>query len=113
MADNDVLLVAEDLPPGQFGMFVTSQTQGFTPGLGGGPGTLCLGGALGRFTGSLSASTSGGELQYAIDLGAVPQGAAAVAVVPGDTWSFQAWYRDVVAGSPSSNLTDGLQVTFQ
>ena len=113
VADNDVLLVAEDLPPGQFGMFVTSQTQGFTPGLGGGPGTLCLGGALGRFTGSLSASTSGGELQYAIDLGAVPQGAAAVAVVPGDTWSFQAWYRDVVAGSPSSNLTDGLQVTFQ
>ena len=35
-----------------------------------------------------------------------------VAVQPGETWSFQAWYRDTVGGSATSNFSDGLEITF-
>ena len=37
---------------------------------------------------------------------------ANIAVMPGDTWNFVAWYRDVNP-SNTSNFTDGLSVTFQ
>ena len=50
-AANNFTLMAADLPNNQFGIFVTSMTQGFVPGAGGtSNGNLCLGGALGRFT---------------------------------------------------------------
>jgi hypothetical protein len=34
-------------------------------------------------------------------------------VVPGETWYFQAWHRDLVGGTATTNFTDGLEVTFQ
>ena len=33
-------------------------------------------------------------------------------VLPGDTWNFQAWFRDMNPG-PTSNFTDGVAVTFR
>jgi hypothetical protein len=30
----------------------------------------------------------------------------------GDTWHFQAWFRDTAAAAGSSNFTNGLSVTF-
>ena len=36
-----------------------------------------------------------------------------VAVMPGDTWNFQAWHRDFVGGSVTSNFSDGLSVDFR
>ena len=35
------------------------------------------------------------------------------AVSAGETWSFQAWYRDAVAGTATSNFTDGYEIMFQ
>ena len=35
-----------------------------------------------------------------------------VAVVPGQTWFFQAWHRDTVAGQSTSNFTDAVEMTF-
>ena len=29
-----------------------------------------------------------------------------------ETWTFQAWFRDFVDGSATSNTTDGLRDTF-
>ena len=51
----------------------------------------------------------GGELWHALDLGAVPAGAGTVAMQPGLTWHFQAWYRD----GGTSNFSDGLEVAFE
>ncbi len=45
-----------------------------------------------------------------LDLTSVPTPTAFVAVQPGDTWNFQAWYRD--AGG-TNNFTDAVAVTFQ
>jgi hypothetical protein len=35
-----------------------------------------------------------------------------VAVLPGDTWSFQAWHRDVNPNT-TSNFSDTISVTFE
>ncbi len=45
-----------------------------------------------------------------MDLTAVPQPTGNVAVQPGDTWNFQAWYRDI---GNTNNFTDAVSVLFQ
>ncbi len=105
--DNDVTLTADQLPV-NFGYFLNSQTQGFfnPPGSN---GFICLGGAVGRYNQSQNIIVGPtGSIQ--IDLTAVPQPAGLVAVVPGETWNFQAWYRDV---GNTNNFTDAVSVLFQ
>ena len=113
-ADNDVTLTASSLPANQFGIFVTSMTQAFVPGAGGtSNGDLCLGGSLGRYSaaGQILSSGGNGEFSLALDLTQTPQGAGFVTVMSGETWNFQAWYRDGVG--VGSNFTDGLEISFQ
>ena len=114
VANDNLTLVASDLPNGQFGIFVTSRTQGFSPGTNGtSNGNLCLGGAIGRFVGmnQIVFTGSNGEFSLRVPLTMVPQGGGFVAVMPGDSWNFQAWHRDAIG--LGSNLTDGLQIMFQ
>ena len=110
MADNDVTLVASDVPTSQFGFFLASLNQGFVANPGGSDGNLCLGGQIGRFTapGQIVIADAMGQLTLPIDLNAIPTPTGSTAVAPGDNYNFQAWYRDGAA----SNLTDGYTVTF-
>ena len=48
-----------------------------------------------------------------IDNTALPTPGGLVAATAGQTWNFQAWYRDAVGGTATSNFTDGLAVTWQ
>ncbi|MEE2941699.1 MAG: hypothetical protein VX460_15030, partial [Planctomycetota bacterium] len=112
-ADNDVTLYVEDLPLNVFGLLVTSQTQGNTPNVGGGLGTLCISGQIGRFNANIGNSGSQGEFAIALDLNQIPEGGSFVSVVAGETWNFQAWYRDTVSGLPTSNLSDAVSILFQ
>jgi len=111
VAFNDVTLEATDLPAQTFGIFLVSQDEGFVPNLAGQDGNLCLDPAtLARYQGPgqiLQASASG-TIALPIDLNAIPQGTVPVAVMSGDSWSFQAWFRD----GQSSNLTNGVTVEF-
>jgi len=111
VASNDLTLHAAGMPPGQFGILLTSMTQGSSPL---GAGTLCLGGSIVRFQGpgQVLQASPGGEFSLQIDLTAIPAGTP-VAVAAGETWNFQAWFRDVdpVLGN-TANLTDGLEVPF-
>ena len=111
---NDVTLTASSLPQSSFGFFLTSQTQGFVVAPGGSLGNLCLGGSIGRYVGPGQVQNSGaaGAFSLAIDLANTPTPTGLVSIAPGETWSFQAWYRDSVLGFPASNLTDGLAITF-
>ncbi|MEM6571890.1 MAG: sialidase family protein [Planctomycetota bacterium] len=115
VADNDVLLRAVDLPTQSFGFFITSQTQGFVANPGGSAGNLCLGGAVGRYVGPGQIQNSGaaGEIELQLDLNQTPTPTGLVAVQVGETWSFQAWHRDAVMGSATSNFSDGSSITFQ
>ena len=110
---NDLVLEAADLPPNSFGFFLTSQSQGFVTSPGGSAGNLCLGGAVGRYVGQGQIQNSGGsgEISLVLDLTAMPTPTGFVPVQPGDTWNFQAWYRDANPG-PTSNFTDAVSVRF-
>jgi hypothetical protein len=109
--DQNFTLVASDMPNNQFGYFIVSATQGLLTNPGGSQGNLCLGGQMGRFVAGVANSGSAGQISYMINLNALPA-PINVAVLPGDTWNFVGWYRDLNPGT-TSNFTDGLSVTFQ
>ncbi len=106
-ADNDVTLTASDLPPSQFGYFITSQSQGyFMPPAS--QGFICLGSPIGRLN-QPGLVGQGPSFSIQLDLTSIPLNPPQ-AVQPGDTWNFQAWYRDV---GNTNNFTDGVSILFQ
>jgi hypothetical protein len=107
---NPLRLSATDVPPGQFGYFLLSQTQANTPGAGGSQGVLCLAGQIGRFNAQVQSSGAAGYLEIAVDTLLVPL-TPAVPILAGETFSFQCWYRDLNP-TPTSNFTDGVAVLF-
>ncbi len=112
VTDNDVTLQAVNLPLNQFGYFLTSQTQYFLATPAGSQGNLCIGGNLGRYNQANAVGFSGtiGEINHQINLTDMPTNPHQ-AVYAGQTWNFQAWFRDLNPGS-TSNFTDGLAITF-
>ncbi len=110
---NDCTLAAASLPPTQATLLLASRTSLFTPfAAGNSNGNLCIGGVLGRFLQQVTLSSAAGRADFTVDLTAIPLGTGAVAVLPGDTWYFQAWHRDT-QGPRGNNLTGSLCVTFQ
>lgn len=103
VSNNQLQLDAIQLPLNQFGYFVMSRTTANVPV---GSGRLCLGAPLYRFNTSILNSGTSGLMSFAPDLTALPQGQV---FLPGDTWSFQLWFRD----GASSNFTNGLGFTWQ
>lgn len=117
VTNNDLRLFALDLPIHQFGIFLASRGRTFVPGVGGASnGNLCVGGGMnqvGRFVGPGQILSSGpdGWFSLQLDLGAIPEGNVFVQVQPGETWHFQAWFRDPVG--LGSNFTNGTEIRFQ
>ena len=112
---NNLALRAEDLPAHSTGLFLASMTQGFTMNPGSSAGNLCVGGAVGRYSGPGQVMNSGptGVLSLVLDLSMTPTPTGTVSVSAGDTWNFQVWYRDSMAGVHTSNFTAGLEVQFK
>jgi hypothetical protein len=92
---------------------LASRSQGHLVGAGGSQGDLCVGGFIGRYSlpGQIKNSGATGSFSLVIDLAAMPQPAGSVAVQAGETWYFQAWYRDANPMS-TSNSTDGVRISF-
>ncbi|MEM8710956.1 MAG: hypothetical protein AAGG01_08395 [Planctomycetota bacterium] len=113
-AVNDVELVAYGLPNQAFGFFITSQTQGFAAQPGGSEGNLCLGGAIGRYVGpgEVQSSEAIASFSLVLDLNRTPTPNGLVSTHAGESWSFQAWYRDSIQGVATSNFTEGLTLVF-
>jgi len=115
-ANNNVTLTAASMPANQFGFFLTSQMQGLVMNPGGSNGNLCLGGTIGRYVGAgqIMNSGAGGTFSLGLNLTQTPAGAVFVAITAGQTWNFQAWFRDIgPMGQPQSNFTDGRSILFQ
>ncbi|MEM9798812.1 MAG: hypothetical protein AAGA20_00715 [Planctomycetota bacterium] len=112
IADNNLVLSAADLPSFTFGFFLNSRVGGFVANPGGSAGNLCLSGSIGRFAdpGMIMNSGPDGRIELAVDLTRLPTPLGFVAAAPGETWHFQAWYRDVSQGQPTSNFTGALRV---
>ena len=113
VAANNVTIMASDLPPSQFGIFVVSNMTGFIPAGTSSNGNICLGGVIGRYnqTGQILSTGATGEFSLPINLMTVPQGNGLAQVMPGEDWHFQAWHRSAVG--LGSNFSDGLTISFQ
>ncbi|MEZ6015019.1 MAG: hypothetical protein R3F49_07900 [Planctomycetota bacterium] len=107
-------LNAELLPLNTTGYFLASLSRGLATAPGGSQGNLCLGGAIGRFVGPGQVQSSGaaGRFSLVVDPASMPTPGGPVAAAAGETWSFQAWYRDANPG-PTSNFTDAVSVVLQ
>ena len=115
VSNNNVQLGAAQLPAFAFAFFITSQVSGFVMNPGGSSGNLCVSGSIGRYIGPGQAQQAGtaGTVSLGIDLTQVPQPLGFVSAAPGETWYFQAWYRDSGPDGATSNFTDGLELMFQ
>lgn len=104
-------LTASDLPSFSFGYFISSTTTGFSTNPSS-QGILCLGGTIGRFLDQVQSSGSAGVISIAVDTLSLPSVPTSVAILPGETWSFQLWFRDANPNI-TSNFTDRVTVTFE
>ncbi|MFT4646881.1 MAG: hypothetical protein ACI9X4_000085 [Glaciecola sp.] len=110
--DHQLVLVAQFMSQNQFGYFLVATQPGLLQNPGGSQGDLCLAGSLGRFNGPAQIRNSGlsGSFQLEVDLTSLPL-SPTQAVLAGETWQFQAWYRDQNPGT-TSNFTDALAISF-
>ncbi|MDP6940005.1 MAG: right-handed parallel beta-helix repeat-containing protein [Planctomycetota bacterium] len=109
LAFDTLRLESDNLPVGQFGFYLASPQQGFVPNLGGGQGNLCLGAPIVRLVGAPAGgvlnSGIGGQFRMRAHMLALP---SVDRPSPGETWHFQAWFRD---GS-SSNTSNAVRFMF-
>lgn len=110
LADADLALQASRLPPGAMCLFLCSLSQGSLSAPGGAFGTLCLGAPIRRFTapGQVGPAGPNGVRPLDLPLNAFPEGLGTRPVLLGESWFFQAWYRDGAA----STFTDSTNVSF-
>lgn len=103
----DLVLLGSRLPTGQFGTYLQGSTS-LSGGLGVtfGDGLRCAGGAVVRL--QQAQSNARGRSQTHIDI------AARGGVAPGDTRTYQLWYRDPLASPCGSgfNFTNGIELTW-
>ena len=110
VADNCLRLEAVDLARHQYAMFLNGQVQGFsTPP--GSQGNLCLAGSIGRYNKQIAHTGLDGAASVSLDLPNTPHGGGTVAIQPGETWYFQAWFRDQNP-TATSNFSDAIGITF-
>ncbi|MEM9799804.1 MAG: hypothetical protein AAGA20_05715 [Planctomycetota bacterium] len=113
VAKNELAIVAHGLPLSASGYALASLSPSAPVEPPGSVGELCLGGAIGRYAGSVFFTGLLGAGATTIDLNALPQPTGSVVGIPGQTWFFQAWYRDSIGGTPTSNFTDAIGVTLR
>lgn len=111
-AAQNVLITVDDVPPGQFGHFFASRTPGFVPNPGTPPsqGNLCVSGNIGRYN-CVPCGQIGQGPSFSLQVGNIPVPVNPVPefIMPGDTWYWQAWYRDV---GNNTNFSNALGITF-
>ncbi len=114
-ASNNVTLNASGILPNSFCLFIVSPMQAQTNNPGGSSGNLCVGGQVGRYVGpgQIQQTGAAGTAALAIDLTNTPTPTGFVSIQSGQTWNFQAWYRDMSPIGPTTNFTQGLEITFQ
>ena len=111
VADNDTTLTLANLPSNQTVLAVNSRETILVANPGGSQGDLCIGSlAMGRHVNDILNSGASGTASLALDLANVPTNLGRTAVLAGDTWYWQAWYRDVDGGgAPTSNFERDLR----
>ncbi|MCP3916805.1 MAG: hypothetical protein GY711_14710 [bacterium] len=105
-------LTVDDLPMNRSAIMLASQVQDFVPGAGGSQGALCVGVPFARFnrSGEILNSGNAGSVNLVVDSTDIPL-SPPVAVMAGETWYFQCWFRDANP-MDTSNFSDGVAIAF-
>lgn len=106
--DNSFTLTCRNLPPNQFGLWITSNQSGFMPNIGGTSANLCIN-SPGRYPFILDSGASG-EATLDPDLTRLPLPTGNVAAQVGSTWHWQVWHRDI---GPTANMSRGMRFMIQ
>ncbi|MEM9378774.1 MAG: hypothetical protein AAGB93_02415 [Planctomycetota bacterium] len=102
-----------DAPAAAPCFILTAREPGFVPSVGGSAGNLCLGGlGFGRFSNFVGPTTANGRYSLTLDPENIAQANGTVSALPGETWYFQAWFRDGSPSGPTSNLSNGVAIQF-
>ena len=104
---DDLVLNANQLPPGNTGIYYMGNVVANNPFF---DGKQCALGVTWRFFHCVQSSGAGGTMSCT-NLVANSGGL----IVPGTSWIFHCWFRDVVLPSPCSsgaNLTNTVQILF-
>lgn len=109
---NGLSLQSNDVTQNAFGYFICSENAGFVAQPGGSFGDLCLSGSIGRFGELLQNSGGYGQLFGEVDLSSLPSPTGSVVGQVGQTWRFQAWFRDNQGGATGSNFSAAVAVTL-
>ena len=107
LSSNAFVLRVDDLPTSQPGVFCYGGAAAQIPFQG---GYLCVADPLVRLGAPMFAS--GGVVEYPIDLVPLTQTSAWNRIETGSTWYFQFWYRDPHGPVATSNLSQGLAISF-
>lgn len=100
-------------PGGMFGLLaVSDQLSGPMPLLGS-QGSLCLGGNVGRFLGTIQQANAAGQHVFPVNTSSMPIGTMPQMAEPGSTYAFQGWHRDRVGGVATSNTSTAVALTFR
>jgi hypothetical protein len=109
IARNDLRLIVTDAIPGDFGLvFYGPGTTAPTPF---GDGVLCVATPHSRVLPATSTDADGYQ-RLDLDLALRPFSAGVGQVHPGDTFTFQYWYRDAAAGGAGYNTSSAIEITF-
>jgi len=101
---NDLTLLAQGLPPAQFGVFFHGESEASITF---GDGTLCIGPPHLRLNPPVP-SDGAGSAAYPVDNTTLPGGPFPLL----QTTRFQFWYRDPAAAGAGWNLSEGLALAF-
>ncbi len=108
--DSLLVLRVTNLPVGDFGYFLLSESGAPGSPLGAGLGTLCVGQPLYRWHESIGVTDTTGERTVFLPMVDLPIPNEAIA--PGEAWFFQYWHRDAILSYPTSNTTGSVSVNF-
>jgi hypothetical protein len=109
LSENNYQLTISQMPPNAFAFFLVSLTPGLVSMPAGSMGNLCLSGNIGRYVGPGEIRNTGatGRIVLRPDFTRIPSPLGFVSANPGESWHFQAWFRDSVGGVATSNFSNG------
>ncbi len=111
--DNQFTVDLLELPAQSRGYLLFSTSTGTPIQPPGSDGLLCLSGGIGRLQSGLFQAPDSGQARVEVDLTAIPQPTGSVPAMAGETWFTQAWFRDSIQGTATSNFTSAASVTFR
>lgn len=114
VASQSLALLADGLPAGRLALLAGATASSPPTPVPGAVGDLCLAGGIGRFlrVSRLIAADGSGAAEIPLDPTALAASQGYVPALAGDSWTFQAWFRDETPAGPAGHFTSAVTLQF-